>query len=186
MPIFEILDISLWNRLHSAIFPSHWRSTLFWEMKNFKFSDVSLGNDFCSFLRKNVAYNNNFTGNLSQGNQCRTTDEGPRKNQLCKFPWKYNDKVWNSCTTDSDPDGRYWCSTKVNKNLKHVGGNWGYCSQSCLNEPGTWKDYWEIFLYSTLQIFTANHRETLSLLHGYKKSLTMILKLPQRNQTWKY
>ena len=28
---------------------------------------------------------------------------------------------------------RYWCSTKVDDNLEHIGGqgNWGFCRQSC-------------------------------------------------------
>ena len=34
------------------------------------------------------------------------------------------------CITDTDPDDRYWCFTKVDENLEGI-GNWGYCSQSC-------------------------------------------------------
>ena len=34
------------------------------------------------------------------------------------------------CITDTDPDGRYWCFTKVDDNLEGV-GNWGYCGQAC-------------------------------------------------------
>jgi len=39
----------------------------------------------------------------------------------------------SECTTATDPDGRWWCSTKVDNNLEHVGagGNWGYCSLDC-------------------------------------------------------
>ena len=38
-----------------------------------------------------------------------------------------------SCITDTDPDDKYWCSTKVNEKLQHIGGggHWAYCSQSC-------------------------------------------------------
>ena len=37
------------------------------------------------------------------------------------------------CITDTDPDDRYWCSTKIDENLEHIPGNgyWGYCDQSC-------------------------------------------------------
>ena len=32
---------------------------------------------------------------------------------------------------------RWWCSTKVDNNLEHVGagGNWGYCSPGCPGGP---------------------------------------------------
>ena len=32
--------------------------------------------------------------------------------KLCKFPFKFQGKVFPSCTTDFDPDKRPWCSTK--------------------------------------------------------------------------
>ena len=37
------------------------------------------------------------------------------------------------CITDADPDNRFWCSTKVDDNLEHIGGggHWAYCSESC-------------------------------------------------------
>jgi hypothetical protein len=43
---------------------------------------------------------------------------------------------WNTCTTLNDPDGRAWCSTKVDANGDHVknGGFWGHCSQECIEE----------------------------------------------------
>ena len=42
----------------------------------------------------------------------------------------------NDCITDNDPDGKLWCSTKVNDKKEHVSGstNWGYCSKSCIEE----------------------------------------------------
>ena len=49
------------------------------------------------------------------------------------LPFKFQGKLRNQCITETDPDDRYWCSTKVNENLEHAEGigNWGYCSQSC-------------------------------------------------------
>ena len=61
-------------------------------------------------------------------------------------------QVYTTCTTDTDPDGKYWCSTKgVDFNLKyldvynyqlsvdsnglHVRGNWGYCEGQCETSP---------------------------------------------------
>ena len=61
---FEILEILLWNRFYSAIFPLDWCGKFFWtekilnhcnftdivwEIKDFKFSDVSLGVIFVLF-----------------------------------------------------------------------------------------------------------------------------------------
>ena len=39
----------------------------------------------------------------------------------------------NTCINDTDPDGKYWCSTKVDEDLEHIGGqgNWGFCRESC-------------------------------------------------------
>ena len=49
------------------------------------------------------------------------------------LPFKFQGILRNECITETDPDDRYWCSTKVNENLEHADGigNWGYCSQSC-------------------------------------------------------
>ena len=61
----------MWNPLFSAVFLLDWRGTLFWtenilnycdctdivwEIKDFKFSDVSLRSYFCSFLKKSHLY----------------------------------------------------------------------------------------------------------------------------------
>ena len=39
----------------------------------------------------------------------------------------------NGCTSIDDPDGRYWCSTKIDANGTHIGGKgyWGYCKKGC-------------------------------------------------------
>ena len=42
----------------------------------------------------------------------------------------FDDIMRFECITDTDPDGRYWCFTKVDDNLEGV-GNWGYCGQAC-------------------------------------------------------
>ena len=63
---------------------------------------------------------------------CSVTVSGPRPNKPCVFPFKFGRKVHWSCTDLSDP-GKFWCSTKVDKNGKHIGGasEWGYCHKSC-------------------------------------------------------
>ena len=71
----------------------------------------------------------------AQSSRCRNTiDGGPRENFPCKFPFFFNGKTHNGCTTDKDPDNRLWCSTKTFPNGTHVGGglgNWGYCNEGC-------------------------------------------------------
>merc|ERR1719228_378111 len=54
--------------------------------------------------------------------------------KVCRFPFKFRNKAYASCTTDFDPDNRAWCSTKVDSNGVHVPGEgeFGYCPQSCL------------------------------------------------------
>jgi hypothetical protein len=41
-----------------------------------------------------------------------------------------------TCTTENDPDGKLWCSTRTTPDDYHVGrgGFWGYCSDDCVNE----------------------------------------------------
>jgi len=54
--------------------------------------------------------------------------------KLCKFPFKFRNKIFASCTTDFDPDNRAWCSTKVDSKGVHISGEgeFGYCPDSCL------------------------------------------------------
>merc|ERR1712106_1012664 len=54
--------------------------------------------------------------------------------KACKFPFKFRNKVFASCTTDFDPDNRAWCSTKVDNRGVHVSGEgeFSYCPDSCL------------------------------------------------------
>ena len=69
--------------------------------------------------------------------RCITTaDSLGNKNASCVIPFKYNGTLKNGCTTEDDPDGRHWCSTKVDDNLLHIAGqgNWGYCRPTCPQE----------------------------------------------------
>ena len=61
-----------------------------------------------------------------------TKPQGNTLPKPCKFPFKLNNgNVHNSCTTDQDPDGKLWCSTRVDSKGEHVRGHWGYCEESC-------------------------------------------------------
>ena len=48
------------------------------------------------------------------------------------FPFIYKGKEYNECTFQKG-DVKAWCSTKVDGNGKHVGGQrqWGYCEKEC-------------------------------------------------------
>ena len=40
------------------------------------------------------------------GQTCLTTNDSPDSNAECKFPWKFNGKLLNECTDQTDPDGK--------------------------------------------------------------------------------
>ena len=62
-----------------------------------------------------------------------TNNKGPQKNKPCIFPFKIGKTSYLECTNEKDPEGRFWCSTKVDKRGQHVGAQkqWGYCDESC-------------------------------------------------------
>ena len=66
--------------------------------------------------------------------KCNVTNKkGPQKNKPCIFPFKIGKTKYLECTNEKDPDGLFWCSTKVDENGNHVGAadQWGYCDESC-------------------------------------------------------
>jgi len=81
-----------------------------------------------------------FTTCLATTLACTTTTEdrsstGKAKLGVsCVFPFKYKDHIYNSCTTEHDPDGFLWCSTKVDSEGKHLQGNFGYCDSECSDD----------------------------------------------------
>ena len=63
---------------------------------------------------------------------CSVTVRGPQPNKTCVFPFEFSRQKHYSCTDLKDP-GNFWCSTKVDKDGKHIGGakEWGYCAEGC-------------------------------------------------------
>lgn len=57
---------------------------------------------------------------------CTVTD-----GRACMFPFRFRGILYDTCTNENDPDGRYWCSTKTSANNDHLTGNWGYCTRGC-------------------------------------------------------
>jgi len=71
---------------------------------------------------------------------CKRTEanRGSRRNRICRFPFKFDGVMYDTCTDAKDPDGEFWCSTRVNRRTReHIGGkgHWGYCKPGCENKP---------------------------------------------------
>ena len=62
-----------------------------------------------------------------------TTVSGPAVGRACQLPFAWGGKVREGCITDGDPEGKYWCSTKVDGEGNHVtnGEHWAHCSPQC-------------------------------------------------------
>ena len=54
------------------------------------------------------------------------------------FPFVLKNVTYDGCTTEMDPENKYWCSTKTDKNHNHDGGkgNFGYCPDDCKKAHG--------------------------------------------------
>ena len=61
------------------------------------------------------------------------TAAGPSSGFKCTFPFKFDGINFNACTLTLSPTGIPWCSTKVDDDGTHIGGqgNWGECSSKC-------------------------------------------------------
>ena len=59
--------------------------------------------------------------------QCSVTDQMSKEEKQCAFPFVLdsNPDFENiECTNQNDPDGRYWCSTKVSQIMKRLLNRW--------------------------------------------------------------
>ena len=76
--------------------------------------------------------NNNNNNNNGQLIECRTTGGGTT-GALCALPFIYKNKKYNGCTLTDADNNKPWCSTRVDGNGKHIGGQglWGHCSSRC-------------------------------------------------------
>jgi hypothetical protein len=72
---------------------------------------------------------------------CTVIEERDKVAMPCIFPFKFRGKVFFDCTNETDPDGKSWCSTKLDDSGTHVGkgGYWGYCGDRCNVEITTAK-----------------------------------------------
>ena len=71
---------------------------------------------------------------------CRTVG-GPSPGKSCQFPFTFAGERRTGCISDTDPDGRLWCSTQVDADGQHVGGggHWGYCPSDCPSHQEHWQ-----------------------------------------------
>ena len=80
-----------------------------------------------------ILYVYSFLTTIQRKSTCRTTNEpgSNAKNASCQFPFTIGDHTFDACTTEKDPEGKLWCSTKVDSNGDHVRGHWGHCEENC-------------------------------------------------------
>merc|ERR1712038_2189604 len=71
--------------------------------------------------------------------QSCSTIGGPGQGKPCVFPFRFGGSLRSSCITDLDPEGKFWCSTRVDAGGNHVTGTgeWGHCSVGCPRERPT-------------------------------------------------
>ena len=69
----------------------------------------------------------NFT--IFLADECETTG-GNQPNRSCVFPFSFEGTVYEGCIIVGDDTS--WCSTEVDSDGHHVGGEWGYCAAGCL------------------------------------------------------
>ena len=73
----------------------------------------------------------NAKGSVSSRSRCIVTENSSNLKKPCVFPFKLQageTEDLNTCTNASDPDGKYWCSTKTDRDGVHEKGHWGYCN----------------------------------------------------------
>ena len=75
-------------------------------------------------------------GDVSSADCTKTIGGGPKVNATCVYPFTFRGRIYTTCATEGDPQGKAWCSTKTYANTTHIGGrgNWGYCDPRCPNE----------------------------------------------------
>ena len=66
--------------------------------------------------------------------------------QDCKFPFTYDGKRYNGCTTAGTKYGP-WCATKLDSKGNYVKDNWARCNKHCKTDKGLL----QFFNFSTLK-----------------------------------
>lgn len=71
------------------------------------------------------------------GGQCLVTEKRSLLPKPCKFPFKYQGRIFNGCIRLNDPAMRLWCSTEIDERGFHILGRevWGHCDETGLPCP---------------------------------------------------
>jgi hypothetical protein len=56
-----------------------------------------------------------------------TSGPSEQEGVQCVFPFVYNGKAYDECTTDDYPLGVAWCATDIDENGEYIDGKWGHC-----------------------------------------------------------
>ena len=73
--------------------------------------------------------------------------------QDCKFPFIYDGKRYNGCTTTGTKYGP-WCATKLDSKGNYVKDNWARCNKHCKTDQGLLQFFNISTLKYNLSIFT--------------------------------
>ena len=69
---------------------------------------------------------------------CKVFDRATETLKSCQFPFIFQNQTYYGCTTDTDENGKAWCSTKISPlTNEHIpkGSHWGYCLDDSKNCP---------------------------------------------------
>ncbi|XP_073438361.1 macrophage mannose receptor 1-like [Dendrobates tinctorius] len=119
-----------------------------WECKNKTFFGVLKKDRYVTYRDEKKLVLSLATGDWSRWKIYSTDDDlcdkpyeekytlkGNANGQPCKFPFKYNNKVYVDCTTDGKSEGRPWCATTPDYDTDQL---FGYCPSKSLSDDG-WK-----------------------------------------------
>ncbi|XP_075128115.1 macrophage mannose receptor 1-like [Leptodactylus fuscus] len=132
--------------LHTCDANSHLQK---WQCKNETLFGVTNGDLYMTRRDRKKIIISNSTGDGSQWRIYSTKEDlcsnsyeeiytlrGNSNGRPCKFPFKFNNKVYVDCTSDGQSDGRPWCSTTSDYDTDQL---YGFCPSK-----STSKDLWTI------------------------------------------
>merc|ERR1712048_1266675 len=68
---------------------------------------------------------------------CKTAgSEGVGAGKKCRFPFTFEGKTYNECTTAGNDD-TLWCATMTDSSGLMLNGQWGNCEEACSTSTAT-------------------------------------------------
>ena len=74
-----------------------------------------------------LTYNSNCFGTKQEKITSESNETHVDRKNPCKFPFKYYNTLYNSCTRNAAKG--FWCATSVDANLNYQ--TWGFCNDLC-------------------------------------------------------